>query len=89
MNPQSTAITGSGNPLKSLFESEIRAKILSESTNPFTYSPPLGRLVGAEKLFCKMRYLIEEGKLMRYRRYVKKEGLWEYSIKGKQFYRLW
>ena len=58
MNPQSTAITGSGNPLKSLFESEIRAKILSESTNPFTYSPPLGRLVGAEKLFCKMRYLI-------------------------------
>ena len=87
MNPQSTG--KSGNTLKSLFESEIHGKILSKSTDPFAYSPPLGRLVGVEKLFCKMRYLIGEGKLMRYRRYVKKEGLWEYSIKGKQFYRLW
>ena len=25
---------------------------------------------------------------MRYKRYVKKEGLWEYSIKGKQFFGL-
>ena len=39
-------------------------------------------------MFCKMRYLIGEGKLMRYKRYVKKEGLWEYSIKGKQFFGL-
>ena len=31
MNPQSAAISGSGNPLKSLFESEIRAKIFSKS----------------------------------------------------------
>ena len=30
MNPQSVAIAGSGNPLKSLFESEIRAKIFSK-----------------------------------------------------------
>ena len=31
MNPQSAAISGSGNPLKSLFESEIRAKMFSKS----------------------------------------------------------
>ena len=89
MNLQSTTISGSGNLLKSLFESEIRTKILSKSTDLFAYSPPLGRLVGVEKLFCKMRYLIKEGKSMRCRRYVKKEGLWKYSIKHKQFYGLW
>ena len=31
---------GSGNPLKSRFESEIRAKIFSKSADPFVYSPP-------------------------------------------------
>ena len=39
MNPQSAAIAGSGNPLKSRFESEIRAKIFSKSADPFAYSP--------------------------------------------------
>ena len=33
------AVAGSGNPLKSRFESKIRAKIFSKSTAPFTYSP--------------------------------------------------
>ena len=40
MNPQSAAIAGWGNPLKSRFESEIRAKIFSKSVDPFAYSPP-------------------------------------------------
>ena len=40
MNPHSAAVAGSGNPLKSRFESEIRAKIFSKSADPFTYSPP-------------------------------------------------
>ena len=41
MNPQSATIAGSGNPLKSRFESEIRAKIyfLKSAANPFAYSP--------------------------------------------------
>ena len=39
MNPQSAAIAGSENPLKSRFESEIRAKIFSKSADPFAYSP--------------------------------------------------
>ena len=38
MNQQSAAIVGSGNPLKSRFESEIRAKIFSKSADPFSYS---------------------------------------------------
>ena len=41
MNPQTAAIAGSGNLLKSRFESEIRAKIFSKSADPFAYSPPL------------------------------------------------
>ena len=40
MNLQSAAIAGSGNPLKSRFESEIRAKIFLKSVDPFAYSPP-------------------------------------------------
>ena len=40
MNPQSAAIAGWGNLLKSRFESEIRAKIFSKSVDPFAYSPP-------------------------------------------------
>ena len=44
LNLQSAEITGSGNPLKSRFESEIRAKIFSKSADPFTYSPPLLRM---------------------------------------------
>ena len=39
MNPQSAAIAGSGNPLKSRFESKIRAKIFSKSADPFAYLP--------------------------------------------------
>ena len=39
MNPHSAAVAGSGNPLKSRFESEIRAKIFSKSADPFAYSP--------------------------------------------------
>ena len=34
-SPTSAAIAGSGNPLKSRFESEIRAKIFSNSADPF------------------------------------------------------
>ena len=40
MNPHSAAVAGSGNPLKSRFESEIRAKIFAKSADPFAYSPP-------------------------------------------------
>ena len=40
MNLQFAAIAGSGNPLKSRFESEIRAKKFSKSADPFAYSPP-------------------------------------------------
>ena len=39
MNPHSAAVAGSGNPLKSRFESEIRAKIFAKSADPFAYSP--------------------------------------------------
>ena len=39
MNSQSTAVAGSGNPLKSRFESEIQAKRFSKSADPFAYSP--------------------------------------------------
>ena len=38
MNPQSTVIAGSRNPLKSHFDSEIQAKIFSKSADPFAYS---------------------------------------------------
>ena len=39
MNPQSATIAESGNPLKSRFESEIRAKIyFLKSADPFAYS---------------------------------------------------
>ena len=41
MNPQSAAIAGSGNPIKSPFESEIRAKIFSKSADLFAFSRPL------------------------------------------------
>ena len=44
MNPQSATIVGSGNPLKSRFESEIRAKIFSKSADPFIFSTPSKRL---------------------------------------------
>ena len=44
MNPQSAAIAGSGNPLKSRFESEIQAGIFSKSADPFAYLPPLSLL---------------------------------------------
>ena len=37
MNPQSAAIGGSENPLKSRYESEIQAKI--KSADPFAYLP--------------------------------------------------
>ena len=37
MNPQRAEIAGWGNPLKSRFESEIRAKIFSKSVDPFAY----------------------------------------------------
>ena len=37
MNPQSAAIAGSGNPLKSRFESEIRAKVFLKFPDPFAY----------------------------------------------------
>ena len=52
MNPQSSAIAESGNPLKSRFEFEIRARILSKSADPFAYSPPssLLRLQGRLQL---------------------------------------
>ena len=40
MNPHSAAVAGSGNLLKSRFESEIRAKIFAKSADPFAYSPP-------------------------------------------------
>ena len=40
MNPQSAAIAGSGNTLKSRFESKIWAKIFSKSADPFAYSTP-------------------------------------------------
>ena len=40
MNLQSAAIAGSGNPLKSCFESEIWAKIFSKSADLFANSPP-------------------------------------------------
>ena len=40
MNPQSVAIAGSANPLKSRYESEIQAKIFSKSADPFAYFPP-------------------------------------------------
>ena len=43
MYPQSAAIAGSGNLLKSCFESEIWAKIFSKSTDPLAYSPPSKR----------------------------------------------
>ena len=39
MNSQSTAVAGSGNPLKCRFESEIQAKIFSKCADPFAYSP--------------------------------------------------
>ena len=42
--PHFAAVAGSGNALKSRFESEIRAKIFSKSADPFIYSPPLERL---------------------------------------------
>jgi len=37
----SLQLQDSGNPLKSRFESEIWAKIVSKSADPFAYSPPL------------------------------------------------
>ena len=40
MNLQSAAIAVPGNPLKSRFEFEIRAKIFSKSANLFANSPP-------------------------------------------------
>ena len=40
MNPQSTAVAGSGNQLKSRFESEIRTKIFSKSANLLVCSSP-------------------------------------------------
>ena len=39
MNPQSAAIAGSGNLLKSRFEFETWAKIFSKSADSFAYSP--------------------------------------------------
>ena len=43
MNAQSIAIPGSENPLKSLFESEIRVKTFSKSTDPLAYTEYLWR----------------------------------------------
>ena len=41
MNPQSAAIAGSENPLKSCYESEIQAKIFSKSADPFAALPTM------------------------------------------------
>ena len=52
MNPQSATIAGSGNPLKSRFEYEIRAKIFSKSADPFAYyTTPSKKL---RKLCCAL-----------------------------------
>ena len=40
MNPQSTAVAGYGNQLKSRFESEIQTKIFSKSADRLAYSTP-------------------------------------------------
>ena len=48
MNLQSAAIVGSGNLLKSRFESEIWAKIFSKLADPFAYSPPSLRFKNPE-----------------------------------------
>ena len=51
MFPQSAAIAGSGNPLKSRFESEIRAKIFSKSVDLFAYTTPSKKV---RKLCCAL-----------------------------------
>ena len=52
MNPQSAAIVGSGNPLKSRFESEIRAKIVFKIRRSICLSIPL--LLKIEKKCAKI-----------------------------------
>ena len=59
MNPQSAAIAGSGNPLKSRFESEIRAKIFSKSADPFVYPPPSKSLKNSSVFYRKMNNPLE------------------------------
>ena len=52
MNPQSAAIVGSGNPLKSRFESEIRAKIVFKIRRSICLFTPL--LLKIEKKCAKI-----------------------------------
>ena len=52
MNPQSAAIVGSGNPLKSRFESEIRAKIVFKIRRSICLFNPL--LLKIEKKCAKI-----------------------------------
>ena len=63
MNPHSAAVARSGNPLKSRFESETRAKIFSKSADPFTYSPPsinVGKIWKLLYCFYALMYLLEK-----------------------------
>ena len=85
MNPHSAAVARCGNPLKSRFESEIRAKIFSKSADPFTYLPPsinVGKIWKLLYCFYALMYLIEKILIMGFiERSSPRVGL-EYRYKG-------
>lgn len=58
-----SAIAESGNPVKSHFESEIWGNILSKSTNPFAYSPPLSQIAYIP-LFDQITVVLSSNKML-------------------------
>ena len=89
MNPQSAAIAGSGNPLKSPFESKIRAKIFSKSAAPFTYSPRSKR----SRHFLLSDHLINSHNLSLDSVWILLREIWSWSLSGlkrvKTIFRHW
>ena len=89
MNPQSAAIAGSGNPLRSRFESKIRAKIFSKSAAPFTYSPRSKR----SRHFLLSDHLINSHNLSLDSVWILLREIWSWSLLGlkrvKTIFRHW
>ena len=64
-SPTSAAIAGSGNPLESRFESEIRAKIFSNSADPFAciFTPPSSNLISKDLDISDVYILVKAWRL--------------------------
>ena len=79
MNPQTAAIAGSGNPLKSRFESEIRAKYIFKIRRSVCLFTPLVNALAAQSYLLQTLVYIEAGIKIHYIRYL---SIWLWLFKS-------